>query len=203
MIIRNLSRFRAGTIGWILFGTVWGLLVGSGLFLLARYASTPGEPGTRGQRWPLECPVSLDPIRPTLLMFLHPRCPCSRASLSELERVLAFVGDRVKVHVFLYRPMRAEEGWERTELCDRACAIPFVRVWSDVGGIEAGRFDASTSGFVLLYNPDGRLFFQGGITPLRNHEGDNVGSLAVKRMVMQTSRDFAEAPVFGCPLIDH
>jgi hypothetical protein len=203
MLIRNPSFLIAGTFRWALIGTVWGASVFSGFYLLARYASTPGERGSRGRLWPSGCHLPLDPTRPTLLMFLHPRCPCSRSSLSELERILAYVGRRVEPHVLVYRPMRVEAGWESTALRDRAAAIPNVHVWTDVGGVEAERFDANTSGLVLLYYPDGGLIFQGGITSLRAHEGDNAGSRAVKRMVVCPSRDLVETPVFGCPLSNH
>ena len=57
--------------------------------------------------------------------------------------------------------------WARTGLWDQAEAIPGVRIWTDVGAVEARRFGAATSGLVLVYDASGRLVFQGGITPAR------------------------------------
>ena len=186
-----------------LLGFVWCATVGSGFLGLSWHAAAPGESGFRGRRWPAESSVTFDPSRHTMLLFLHPRCPCSRASLAEFEKLLATTGKRVAAHVLVFRPGRSAEGWERTGLWDQAAAIPGVRVWSDAGGIEAERFDAVTSGLVLLFNPDGRLRFEGGITPSRGHEGDNVGKGEIVRMIEFRSNDDVSTPVFGCPLLTH
>src|SRR5713101_1730239 len=52
------------------------------------YAGTPGRAGSPHANWPATCRLSLDCNRPTLLMFAHPRCPCTRASLGELELLM-------------------------------------------------------------------------------------------------------------------
>ena len=57
------------------------------------------EPGILSQRWPPSSQIPLDQTSPTLLLFLHPRCPCSRSSLAELERLLAFASKREGIFV--------------------------------------------------------------------------------------------------------
>jgi hypothetical protein len=61
-------------------------------------------------------------------------------------------------------------------------------------------FGAATSGEALLYGPDGRLEFAGGITSSRGHEGDNPGADRIVSLVTTGSAELATAPVFGCPL---
>src|SRR5262245_47226030 len=37
--------------------------------------------------WPAGAQIRLAGDRPTILFFMHPKCPCTRASLAELERL--------------------------------------------------------------------------------------------------------------------
>ena len=69
----------------ILLG-VWSIAVVAGLALLTEFDTAPGAQGSPPRDWPAGGSAQLDRSRPTLLMFAHPRCPCTRASLDELER---------------------------------------------------------------------------------------------------------------------
>ena len=46
----------------------------------------------------------------TLVMFVHPRCPCTRASIAELERVVAQSGGTVKPRIVFSLPDGAIRG---------------------------------------------------------------------------------------------
>ena len=70
----------------------------------------------------------------------------------------------------------------------------------DNDGIEARRFGSSASGQVLLYNPQGKLLFSGGITASRGHSGDNDGRTAIVALLTQGQAAKDETPVFGCQL---
>lgn len=76
-------------------------------------------------------------------------------------------------------------------------------VWDD-GGLEAKRFGATTSGTVLLYDSEGKLLFQGGVTGSRGHEGDNYGLDELRRALTarlpgeDKERIRGALPVFGC-----
>jgi hypothetical protein len=183
-----------------LSGALWCATVVMGFVGLAAYANCAGEPGERGSHWPAETAIPFDRGRPNLLLFLHPRCPCSRATLAELEKILASQQKSVAIHVLMFRPEGAADSWTRTGLWDQAQALPDVHVWTDVGAIEAKRFGAATSGLVLVYNASAKLVFQGGITPSRGHVGDNAGGTVVSSLIAgSTSSQFC-SPVFGCPL---
>ena len=85
----NPSRMRL--FGFIpgLCAALWLLAVGGGIRILSNYESTPGTRGTAPISWPSETPLRRDSTRATLVMALHPRCPCSRASVGELAELMA------------------------------------------------------------------------------------------------------------------
>src|SRR5438105_2192626 len=95
----DVRRFHASALGALhqpivvvlLLGS-WLAIVAAGLTALWRYELAAGEPGTPPARWPSASAIAPARERPTLVMLLHPRCPCSRASVEELDRVLARVG---------------------------------------------------------------------------------------------------------------
>jgi hypothetical protein len=178
----------------------WLLAVGAGLSMLSAYAGTPGPPATAAATWPAAASVARDTRTPVLLLFLHPHCPCSRATVGELARLLAVAQAPVATYAFFYRPADAEAGWERTDLWDSAAAIPGVHVISDERGAQARMFGAFVSGQALLYSASGSLLFSGGITGARGHEGDNPGRTVLTSMLTGQRTAPAHTPVFGCYL---
>jgi hypothetical protein len=182
---------------------LWASITGSGFFLLGAHNARPGRAGMPPTRWPGECPIPLDPSRSTLLIFLHPRCPCSRASLDELASVVATSGDRFVAHAILYRPEQAPEGWDRAEAkASEGLAVPGLQIWADRGGELGRRFGVETSGHVLLFDPSGALLFGGGITPSRGHRGENPGLEALVARNGRGEVGPSKSPVFGCPILE-
>jgi hypothetical protein len=187
---------------------VWVAVVALGAVSLWRYKLTPGKSAATPAFWPAESALSHLPGRATLVMFAHPRCPCTRASLAELKRVLTPLAGQVTAEVVFMHAHGADEDWSRTETLERAQSIPGVQVAFDDGGREAARFGVTTSGHVVLYDREGRLSFSGGITPARNHEGDSPGrqqlGAALSREVRNGSamRLGPGSPVFGCALAE-
>jgi hypothetical protein len=179
---------------------VWATLVGVGFGALQRYAGTPGERGTPAEQWLGAPDLGLDPARPTLILFAHPRCPCTRATLEELDRLLAVCKGGLRAHVVFYSDPALGEGWERTDLWDRAAAIPGVEVCADPGGLLALRFGAGTSGECLVYGTGGQRLFAGGITASRGHAGDNLGAQAIAGIVRGEPAAAQATDVFGCSL---
>ena len=138
-------------------------------------------------------------------MLVHPQCPCSRASLAELNHLAALCPDRAAMTVLFLAPPGCTQSWTQTGLWRQASAIPGVRVQADRNGETARRFGAVTSGETLLYAPNGRLLYRGGLTGERGHEGDNAGLLTVAALLRdQTTpgqwRNAESQPVYGCPL---
>lgn len=175
------------------------LSVGGYWWVLAD-ANVPGASQIAPRVWPQHSGLTADPARANLVLWLHPRCPCSRASLEELAEILRECPDSVAAHILFVKPPQTADGWERTDLWKHASAIAGARVSSDEGGIEAGRFGAVTSGQVVLFDPQGRMKFNGGITLTRGHRGDNVGRQAVIDWLSRGTAERSDACVFGCPL---
>lgn len=179
---------------------VWGALVFAGLVLVWRYKLTPGATAQTPASWPVESRVMRATDRPTLVMVAHPRCDCTRASLSELERLLAQAGPaKPRTHVVFLRWVTTE-----TETYKRAQAMPGVEVFVDEGGEEARRFGATTSGETMLYDAAGHLVFHGGITSARGHEGASVGRSRILSFLQSTPEKtgLPSSPTFGCGLSD-
>jgi hypothetical protein len=186
---------------------VWIALAGAGLWVLYAYENRPGAAATAPQRWPAATRLGRADGRPTLVFLAHPRCSCTRASLTELAEVLARATTPLKTYVVFIRPDGFEPNWEKTDIWRRAQALPGVTVTRDDGGSEATVFGAATSGQTLLYDARGTLLFSGGITGARGHEGENAGELALITAINgSTPRDSAQGQrrarsnVFGCAL---
>jgi hypothetical protein len=180
----------------------WLAAVATGFVGLALYAFKPGSTGTAPVSWPAGTAISADEGRPTLVMFVHPKCPCSRASVAELERLMAVCDGRVSARVVFLRPAGFDDEWAKTDIWQSAAAIPSVTVLVDRDAVEARRFDAETSGQTFLFDASGRLLFSGGITGARGHEGDNAGLDAVASLIVTGRAERSTAPVFGCSLFD-
>ena len=192
-------RISAGVI--IAFLLWLGVVVG-GTIAMTRYANSPGAAGEAPVSWPSGSQIPFDATRPTLVMFAHPHCPCTRASLGELAVLLARFPRRVNAHVVFLKPEDTDTNWDKTDLWRTAASIPGVTVWKDQAGAEARRFHSQTSGQTLLYGSDGVLQFQGGITLSRGHAGDNPGRSALQELLRQGHSNLVKTPVFGCSLFE-
>ena len=79
-------------------------------------------------------------------------------------------------------------------------AIPNVYVLADVDGRQAKESGLLTSGCVALYDRQGELHFYGGITSARGHEGDCLGTQALRAIVSGNQPPTTRTPVFGCTI---
>ncbi len=180
--------------------TAWILIVAGGIVGLVKYKSLPGELAPAPKVWSEESKLVRTPGIATLVMLNHPRCPCTRASIAELGELMSQSHDRLTAYILFVRPTGFSDDWTKTDLWGSASRIPGVHVVIDEGGVEAARFEALTSGQVVLYDGDGRLKFSGGITGARGHIGDNFGLRRVTSLLSGAEPDRTDSPVFGCPL---
>jgi hypothetical protein len=178
----------------------WLAVAGYGLAELSSYANTPGPGAVAPRTWPAHSRVAHDGAGPTLVMLVHPQCACSRASIGELALLMARAQGRLTAHVLVYFPRNSGEAWARTDLWDQASQIPGVTVTGDADGDEAARFGAFVSGQTLVFDPQGKLAFDGGITFARGHSGDNPGRDAIHTLVHGGTPATRRTPVFGCLL---
>jgi hypothetical protein len=133
-------------------------------------------------------------------MLLHPDCPCSRASLVQLDHLIARFPEALAAIVLFSKPESQESEIRASALWKKASGMHGVSVIFDYRGLETGRFGGHVSGQTMLYGPDRRLVFSGGVTSNRGHEGDSAGMDALMLALRGTPKAIAIAPVFGCAL---
>jgi hypothetical protein len=186
---------------WIIIAVLgWAIGVGLCGATLLQYTNTPGLSAETPRVWPDSVPRANH--APALIMFAHPHCPCTRASLSELARLLAETPARPDVRILFCKPALEPDEWVRGWNWNAATAIPGALAQIDVDGALAARFGAATSGHTVLYDAAGTLQYSGGITVARGHEGDNLGRASIVSSLRGEHRPAAPAaPVFGCELI--
>ena len=136
------------------------------------------------------------------MVLLHPECPCSAATVTELAAILSQSGGRLQADVVFADYDEIPTRPEASALWREASRLPGVSVRKDSDGSEIRRFAALTSGETRLYSPTGELLFQGGITAARGHVGDNPGQAAVIACVAgrQSASAPRSTPAFGCAL---
>ena len=182
-------------------GLLWLTVIIAGLLLLIDYSSAPGITHDGVRKWPGGSVISRAEGLPSLVMFLHPRCACSRAGLNELARLLADCRNAVAVRAVFFCPDGESETWAHTDLWHLATRLSDAPPLIDYEGREATRFGATTSGHVLLFAPQGQRLYSGGITSGRGHEGDNFGCQAIRNLLDGVPVKRATFPVYGCPLL--
>lgn len=177
----------------------WVVALVGGLYTMSSFGLTRGAPGDPHLAWPEQSLVSRRSGQPTLLLFGHPRCPCTNASLEEFKKILAQSQVPLTARVVFLVPNSAGPDWQSSSVVRAAEEIPSVEVIKD-SGIETKRFGVATSGHMLLYSASGRLQFSGGITASRGHVGANSAADAVVQLINRQSTNLSRAPTFGCPL---
>jgi hypothetical protein len=181
---------------------IWLLVTGLGLWTLTARSFVPGTSGDPKLAWPATSELRRNVGGFTLVVALHPECPCSQATLEELDSIVAQCPDRLSVGVICMPYSNVAEPVERSRIWLRAQRISGVTIVKDLRGAEVRRFAAETSGETRLYGPEGELLFHGGITASRGHVGDNPGRAAILDFVNHGAhtRVPVTTPAFGCAL---
>ena len=180
---------------------VWLATALTGLRVVWAYDNTPGVLAHAPRRWPAAATaLTAAAGGPTLVVFAHPQCPCTRASLGELAEVVARARRPVKTYVVFLKPPADGEDWVKSALWEQAARLRGAIAVQDSAGAEARVFGVETSGQALLYDGAGTLRFNGGITGARGHAGDNAGRAALVALIGESPVNANAAGVFGCPL---
>lgn len=182
-----------------LLAATWLLIVVGGVLAVAKHSVTPGRSSTLAADWPLGDKLPLDQSRPTLVMSVHAECPCSRASLAELDDIVSAHPGSLNVYV-LIADAPSGESRSKASLLALAASIQGAKIISDADGSLAEKLDAETSGQTFLFDTRGHLRFSGGITASRGHVGPNEGVSAIKSLLANTTATPPSTPVYGCPM---
>src|SRR3954470_21057631 len=96
---------------WLL-AAAWCVCAAFGAASMVRYELTPGVRQQAPSHWPPATQLRRDTSRPTLVLFLHPQCPCSRATLAEMQRLIADCQGRFATRILFVRPPTVPADWE-------------------------------------------------------------------------------------------
>ena len=191
--LRNISRNVAVT--FLLLA--WAGLVVGGFALLIRYESTaaPARPARAANR------LFTNSDHSTLVIGLHPHCPCSKATVAELNKVLGHAPGKCELVVYAFKPKDEPAAWLESSTISTLKKLK-ARIEVDDDGAIARDLGLNTSGQIQLYSSQGDLLYNGGITSGRGHEGDNVGAQTVIDLLQKGGSNRKSAPVFGCPIYE-
>lgn len=167
----------------------WLVAIGAVMAALLRHEHTPGPAGA--------AVIAGAPAeQPRAMLFAHPHCPCTRASIEEFSR-LARRAERGAFEVWFFRPENEPDSWAHGAAWNKSSAIEGARIAIDPEGREAARWGALTSGHVVVVNEAGEIAFTGGVTASRGHEGGNAGADGALK-ALRGEPGPRTWPVFGC-----
>lgn len=175
----------------------WLLALAAGFGYFLRYESTAGR-AAKATAWPAQRVLGLDESGPTLVLFAHPECPCTRASLRTLSETMGRSDGRARLYVVVVGSPGLDEELSHSEIATLAREVPGASVVFDHHGETAKRFGAATSGQLFAFSPEGQTLYRGGVTLTRGHEGPSPGSDAVAAILEGRTPQIASAPVYGC-----
>lgn len=184
---------------------VWIAVAVAGWYGISAYGFT-GDPQATTDivpRWPTDSTIGRMSGRPTLVLFLHPKCPCSRATVAELERLPVLVpGEALPdICVVASAPRAIGDLWWSSSFLDQSARLPNAHLVRDSGGVETALFGARISGTVLLFDAAGKRLYAGGVTMARGHAGDNVGLQAVTDLLQDHRASVSSIPPLGCEMV--
>jgi hypothetical protein len=176
---------------------LWLSLCIIGLSKLAIYDNKPDLANLGPARWPN---LGLSRGREyTLVLSIHPQCPCTRATLQELAIALTHCPN-LHAYLLFIKPEGASETWVKSDLWSTATKFPHCSLIVDEAGKLSAAFNARSSGQSYMYDPDGQLIYSGGMTPSRGHVGDNAGLDYIIALANRKTMTIGNIPVFGCSL---
>jgi hypothetical protein len=179
-----------------LFNSLWLFFVALGVYNLNLFTYT----GKRAASVSIPKGSSLlSSTRPTLLVFLHPKCSCSKATVVELEKLLPTL-EGVDVKVVMNVPAGRDLSWSSGDLKDQVSPLKYVTIVNDMGGAEALRFHASTSGHAMLIDAQKNLIYSGGLTPGRGHVGETQGHTVIRKWARTKNQTSTIEKIFGCDI---
>lgn len=154
-----------------IFIALWLAAVGGVWFAMLSYQRTPGKSAQAAQLRPCGSALKFHPGQSMLVMFAHPRCPCTSASLEELKAIVASLKPVAEPVNSSAHCVAAESQEQRCSSTDGAASgsqagtssldvvvVFFVprgasREWTDADLIRRAE---SIAGVRVLKDPDGR-----------------------------------------------
>jgi hypothetical protein len=135
-----------------------------------------------------------------IVMFAHPLCPCTRASLIKLGEVALQVKDQSQIRVvFVTRGLNPEDVTTSKTLA-LARQLKHVTTELDESGTEECLYQATVSGEVFAFDAQGERIFHGGLTSGRGHLGVASSQEYLEQLITGKATEPLDAAVYGCRL---
>lgn len=150
--------------------------------------------------WPNETRIEHDDENFNLVVFVNPRCPCSRNISDHVTFAVASTENLPAVTFAVHCPdgepdrSAYDDTWQRIE------ESGVHGIFWDRGGIEAERFNVSSSGHCLLFDKNRHLLFSGGLVADKNGMPSPQGIAALRAHLSEGGNKADEFPVVGCPI---
>jgi hypothetical protein len=178
----------------------WVACIAAAFAYLNRYSSIPGAAFDPKQSAGEFLASVRQPGRPVILVAVHPRCPCTDATLAELGDLLARSDGRCDAVMLEFQPLNPTSDWPKPATNQTLGGVP-VRIITDTEGQLAEKIGAHTSGHLVLVDATGAIRFRGGLTLSRGHRGRSPAQDAILATIMGREPALNKAPVFGCALL--
>jgi hypothetical protein len=199
----------SGSVRFVVYSALWVVTAVTGVCLHAGVDAAPAHASTGPRTRPRIAELNAPDGAPLIIMALHPRCPCSPASIDELRALRARCDAATHVAVLICTPADsasdAATSTEWDEAFDRMSArFDRETVIRDRSGTIAASLGLHASGATLMYDAGGHLTFSGGLTLARGMAGANPTAVnAVQSLSASTDVCLPDAssPVYGCTLI--
>lgn len=180
--------------------TVWAAVLLVGGYVFTGYSLVSLTENNSVSTWPTDSILAVGDGEFHAVLFVHPKCVCSRATFAELDRVLIRAESAVRISCVFYCPADQPVNWVHDQLWDLAGKLENCSRMIDSDGKEARRFGVQVSGHIMLFNRSNEQVFSGGITSSRGHAGDNLGGKLLTAFLNHKNPSGIQPPPFGCRL---
>lgn len=191
---------------WILFGVWLAVIAGVFLFIFWHDITPSGRLAERqtlntvangNLQTALET-LNLNPDQLSVLVFIHPECPCTPASLRTLSRLVdeCTADFDLQILVASYGDTNSLQS-TNARLAE---AIPKATVQPDPNGTIAQSLDAHVSGTICVVAPNNNLLYLGGLTNSRGCETIGPHFQIIKQVIQNRWSAAVTTSVYGCDL---
>lgn len=166
---------------------------------LVDFSLTPGN-DTRPPNRDVSASAWPAPSEFRAIVALHPKCPCSWATLTELDHLLRAADGRLACRLLCFRPKDAADDFCDTRLMKAAANLLHTQIVIDPEAKQASQLGMTTSGAMVIYDAAGQLAFYGGVTTARGHAGPSLVTESIERLLDDGLMPVSCHPAYGCSL---
>lgn len=194
----KISKTIRAWVPYIVSAWAAALLVGG--YLFTGYSLDAQTSLRAVEHWPASSRLPVYDNEFHAVIFVHPKCVCSRSTLVELKRALGRSKTVPNISCVFYCPADHDPKWAQDELWELAQGVQKSARIIDLDGEEAKKFGVQISGHVMLFGRSNEQIYSGGITSARGHEGDNLGGMMLSAFLDGENPSGIQPPPFGCRL---